>query len=312
MARTDDDTWDITEGVGATALGVAMARAGEATVERPLFRDPYAQLFLDAAAELGWQRPYTDATLTELAKADPQLAERVHAMSGYTASRTRFFDDFFIGAGADGVRQAVILAAGLDARGWRLPWPGGTVVSEIDQPKVLEFKGATLRAHGAEPAAGYVAIPIDLRLDWPKALRDGGFDPQKPTAWIAEGLLPYLPADAQDLLFDRIADLSAPGSRVAVEDFSPKFFDRDMLARRRAQLQQVREAAAKASDKHIADTDQLFYFEDRAEVADWLRDRGWRVTAIDAEDLMAGYGRPAPDHVEDTTPPSVFVEGRLP
>jgi methyltransferase (TIGR00027 family) len=312
VARADDDTWDITESVGATALGVASARAGEAAVEHPLFSDPYAQLFLDAAAELGWKRPYSEKTLAEMAKVDPHLAERMQAMSGYAASRTKFFDDFFGAAATHGVRQAVILAAGLDARAWRLPWPEGTVVYEIDQPKVLDFKADTLQRHGAQPTAGYVAVPVDLRQDWPQALRDAGFDPEKPSAWTAEGLLPYLPAEAQDLLFDRIADLSAPGSRVAVEAFSPTFFAPDVLARRTAQIRQAREAAARAGETHPPDTDQLFYLEDRGDVTDWWRDHGWVVTATDVHDLMAGYGRPAAPDVEDATPHSVFVEGQLP
>src|SRR5439155_25408884 len=88
MARTDDDSWDITEGVGQTALGVAMARADETTSERPLFTDPYAQLFLDAAAERGWQRP------------PPYMMKRIRAISAYAASRTKWFDEFFVAAGA--------------------------------------------------------------------------------------------------------------------------------------------------------------------------------------------------------------------
>lgn len=128
MARSDDDSWDIMEGVGATALGMAMARAGEARVERPLFADPFAQVFLDAADEQGWRYPYTEEMLAELVSADPQLVAEMQGMSGYTASRTKFFDDFFISAAREGIRQEVILAAGLDARACRLPWSTGTVV----------------------------------------------------------------------------------------------------------------------------------------------------------------------------------------
>ncbi len=211
MARTDDDTWDITESVGATALGVAQARASESASECPLFTDPYAQLFVDAATALGWSSPLNDQTVAELEKADPRLTERMQAMFSYIASRTKYFDEFFITAGANGIEQVVILAAGLDTRAWRLPWVSDTVVYEIDQPKVLEFKADTLRADDARPAARYVPVPIDLRQDWPMALRDTGFDPTEPTAWSAEGLLLYLPADAQDLLFERIHELSCPG-----------------------------------------------------------------------------------------------------
>ena len=308
MARTDDDTWDITECVGATALSMAMARAGEAQAECPLFTDPYAQLFVDATAARGWTPPFNEDMLAELMILDPHLAERIEAMSGYTASRTEYFDEFFVAAGAAGVRQGVILGAGLDTRAWRLPWVSDSVVYEIDQPKVLAFKGETLRGRGAEPAVAYVGVPIDLRQDWPKALRDAGFDPATPTAWSAEGLLPYLPAGAQDVLFERIQELSAPGSRIAVEAFSAAFFDPDRLARRKVQMQQVREAARHAGATNLPDTEELWFAEERADVADWLRENGWEVTAIEAQDLMARYHRPAPD-IEDPTLQSVFVDG---
>lgn len=310
MARTDDDSWDVTEGVGATALSVAMARAGETAAEHPLFTDPYAQIFLDAATERGWRQPFTEDMVAELQKADPQLPARMAAMAGYTASRTKYFDDFF--SGANGLEQVVILAAGLDTRAWRLPWVRHAKIYEIDQPKVLEFKAQTLRAHRAEPAADYVAVGVDLRRDWPKALRDAGFDPAEPTAWSAEGLLPYLPAEAQDLLFERITELSGPGSRVAVEAFSPEFYDPGNLARRREQMRQVREAAATTGAKDVVDTEQLWYLEARTDVADWLSGHGWEVTAIKAKDLMAHYHRPVPEEVQDAILDSVFVEGRLP
>src|SRR5215211_1019879 len=174
MVRTEDDSWDITEGVGQTALGVAWARSQEATSDCPLFTDPYAQLFIDAARKRGWQLP------------PKYMLERIRSISGYAASRTKWFDEFFIAAGANGIEQSVILAAGLDARTWRLPWIDGSVVYEIDQPKVLDFKADTLRAHN--PATRHVAVAVDLRQDWPKALRNAGFDPTIPTAWSAEGL----------------------------------------------------------------------------------------------------------------------------
>lgn len=234
MARSDDDTWDITEGVGATALGVAWARSQEAASSCPLFTDSYAQRFIDAAVARGWQLP------------PAHMVERIRSISNYAASRTKWFDDFFITAGANGVVQAVILAAGLDARAWRLPWATDSVVYEIDQPKVLAFKAETLA--NDHPAARYVAVPVDLRQDWPKALRDAGFDAQEPTVWAAEGLLPYLPADAQDLLFERIHELSAPGSRIGVESFGAGFFDSGYLETRREQLRQLREQAGDDTD----------------------------------------------------------------
>ena len=73
---------------------------------------------------------------------------------------------------------------------------------EIDQPQVIEFKSRTLAELGAQPTADRRAVAIDLRDDWPAALRAAGFDPDQPSAWSAEGLLGYLPPDAQDRLLD--------------------------------------------------------------------------------------------------------------
>jgi methyltransferase (TIGR00027 family) len=295
MARTDNDSWDITEGVGATALGVAWARSQESSSQCPLFTDPYAKVFVDEAVARGWQLPQR------------HIAERIRSISGYAASRTKWFDEFFIAAGAGGIDQAVILAAGLDARVWRLPWNDGSTVYEIDQPKVLAFKTETLRARNVNPVARYVGVPIDLRQDWPKALRDAGFDTGEPTAWAAEGLLPYLPADGQDLLFERIAELSAKGSRVGVESFGGGFFDEQYLERRREQMRQLREQAGVAADDQ-PDVQDLWYIEDRTDVAEWFSEQGWEVSAISAADLMKRYSRTTD---EDTTPPTVFVEARL-
>jgi methyltransferase (TIGR00027 family) len=294
MARTDDDSWDITESVGATALGIAFARAQEATASCPLFTDAYAQRFVDAAVARGWQLPPS------------HMVERIRAISNYAASRTKWFDDFFITAGAHGIAQAVILAAGLDARAWRLPWGADSVVYEIDQPKVLAFKAETLIDD--QPAARYMPVPIDLRQDWPRALRNAGFDPTEPTAWAAEGLLPYLPAEGQDLLFERIHELSAPGSRVSVESFGAGFFNPEYLASRREQLREMREKAG-VDDSDAPDVADLWFIEDRTDVADWLMDHGWRVTSEDSGALMQRYGRPPSD--DAATPRTVFVEGQL-
>ncbi|MCV7282793.1 class I SAM-dependent methyltransferase [Mycolicibacterium flavescens] len=292
MTRSDDDTWDVTESVGATALGVAWSRAQENNSECPLFLDPFAQLFVDAAVERGWRQPPAD------------VVERIKAIGGYAASRTKWFDEFLIAAGANGIDQVVILAAGLDARAWRLPWVDGTVVYEIDQPRVLAFKADTLRRHGVTPMAQYRPVPIDLREDWPRALLDAGFDPSEPTAWTAEGLLPYLPAAGQDLLFERIHDLSARGSRIAVESFGAGFFDPEYLAR----LRESRAQAGGSDDTF--DVQDLWYVEERTEVAAWLAGRGWDVTALPAADLMGRYGRCAAGEVDDATPRTVFVEGQ--
>jgi len=311
MTRTDNDSWDITESVGATALGVAAGRAAETNSERPLISDPYAQMFLDAAGDGIWSLYLSDDLPAELVEVDPQFKDRMRAMMDYTASRTRFFDEFFVTAAVEGVTQAVILAAGLDARAWRLDWPAGSVVYEIDQPKVLAFKTSTLQSRGVAPVTAHVAVGIDLRHDWPAALRAAGFDPSRPTAWSAEGLLPYLTAEAQDVLFERIAGLSAPGSRIAVEAFTNDFFSAESFARRQEQMERYRSVAAKLGRPEAATAGNLLYEEERTEVVDWLTAHDWDVTAVSAEDLMAGNGRFTPTDLDDPTPQSVFVEGRL-
>ena len=298
MSRTDDDTWDITEGVGATALSVARARAGETDSDCPLYTDPYAHFFIEAAVAAGWTSPFGED------------GERMQAMSAYIASRTKHFDDFFTTAGANGLDQVVILAAGLDTRAWRLPWISGTTVYELDQPKVLEFKQRVLAAHGARPAAGYVAVPIDLRRDWPDALRHRGFDASTPIAWSAEGLLPYLAAVDQDLLFERINTLSAAGSRLDVEAFGPDFYSAEGLARRRERIERAREAARAAGRPDVPDPSKLWYLEPRTDVAQWLTGHGWEVSAIAAPDLMAHYQRPAPEGLEDPVPDTTLVEAQ--
>lgn len=307
MARSDNDTWDITESVGATALGVAAARAAESESDDPLVHDPFARVFLDAAGEGVWDWFAGPDLAPEIAEAEPDLPLRMQSMRNYMASRTAFFDRAFIDAANGGVRQAVILAAGLDSRTWRLPWPDGMTVYEIDQPKVLEFKASTLGEHGAKPAAELVNVAVDLRQDWPEALRQAGFDPSAPSVWSAEGLLPFLPAQGQDLLFERVHAMSAPGSRIAVEAPGAGFNDPDAYARHSAQLQRVRElAAGLGQQQNIPEVQDLWYFEDRADVGDWLRDRGWEVSVVPADKLMTAYGRP-PTDVEDASPRSLFV-----
>lgn len=312
MARTDNDSWEITESVGATALGVAAARATETESENPLISDPFARVFLDAAGDGIWSWFAAPQLPDEVLEAEPELPMQMQSMVGYMASRTAFFDGFFLDAAREGASQAVILAAGLDARAWRLPWPGGTTVYELDQPRVLEFKVSTLQEygaeHGAEPTCNRVSVPVDLRQDWPAALQRAGFDPSAPSAWSVEGLLPYLPAAAQELLFDRVQSLSAAGSRIAVEAPGPDFLNADVRAQRRERMDRIRAAMAKADpQREIPRTDELWYFEERHDVGDWLRQHGWNVTVTPSHELMAGYGRGVPEGVEDTSPRTLFV-----
>jgi methyltransferase (TIGR00027 family) len=308
VARTDNDTWDITESVGATALGVASARASETESDNPLIRDPFARVFLDAVGDGVWNWYSGPQLPPELVEAEPELPLQMQAMVGYMASRTAFFDTFFLDATRAGVSQAVILAAGLDARSWRLPWPDGTTVYELDQPRVLDFKATTLREHGAEPACHRVAVPVDLRHDWPTALQEAGFDASAPSVWSAEGLMPYLPAAAQNLLFDRIQGLTVAGSRVAVEALGSEFADPELRAKRRARMDRIRAFMAQADpQREIPRTDELWYFEEREDVGHWFGRHGWDVSVTPAAQLMAGYGRKAPQEVEDEVPANLFV-----
>ncbi len=294
MVRREGDSWGIADGVGRTALGVAMARAWESSAAQPLFIDPYAQLFVDAAGGVG---------------PDP-TPERKASITNYAAARTKWFDEFFIAAGSAGITQVVILAAGLDARAWRLPWLSDTVIYEVDQPKVLAFKAHTLESAGAQPAVRHVPVAVDLRDDWPHALAAAGFDHAEPTAWSLEGLLPYLPADAQDRLFEQIALYSARGSRVAVEAFSPAFFEADNVARYRDRMTRIR-ARAVAVGEQVPDADDFWFMEDRTDVATWLCEHRWEVDSIPATDLMNRYHRAWVAEDEDPLALSVFVEGRL-
>lgn len=311
VARTDNDSWEITESVGATALGVAAARAAETRSENPLISDPFAQVFLDAAGDGVWNWHAAPQLPSELVEAEPTLPLQMQSMVGYMASRTAFFDEFFLDATRAGIRQAVILAAGLDARAWRLRWPAGTTVYELDQPRVLEFKASTLAEHGAEPACNRIAVAVDLRQDWPTALRQAGFDPSVPSVWSAEGLMPYLPAAAQDLLFERIQALTAPGSRVAVEALGPKFHDPEIRAERRARMDRLRALMAQVDpQRELPRTDELWYFEEREDVGDWFARHGWEVTVTPTDELMAGYGRRVPEEVEDRIPGNLFVSAQ--
>jgi methyltransferase (TIGR00027 family) len=307
MARTDDDSWEITESVGATALGVAGARATETESENPLISDPFARVFLNAAGDGLWNMFGLSELPPEVVEAEPDVALRMRSRVDYMASRTAFFDAFFLDAANTGVRQVVILAAGLDSRAWRLAWPDGTTVYELDQPKVLDFKTSTLQEYGAQPTCHRVGVAVDLRHDWPAALRQAGFDDSVPSAWSAEGLLPFLPAVAQDLLFESVQALSVPGSRIAVEAPGPDFNTPDGRERVRLQMQRYREVVAKAAGREVPDFQDLWYFEDRTDVAEWLRGHGWDVSATPAEELMARYGRSAPEGLEDGAPRSVFV-----
>ncbi|MDT5090035.1 MAG: hypothetical protein QOG47_2742 [Mycobacterium sp.] len=282
MPRTDDDSWDLASSVGATATMVATSRAMASRGPEPLLDDPYAEPLVRAVGLAPFVRVLDGDVSLET---DPLLNRKTRTEQ--MAVRTRFFDDFFTAAAASGVRQSVILASGLDTRGYRLPWGDGVVVYEIDQPAVIEFKTRTLADLGAAPTAELRTVAIDLREDWPAALRARGFDVSQPTAWSAEGLLPYLPGDAQDRLFDNITALSAPGSRLATEHVpDPNAFTDE-------RLQQISDRwRSFGFDLNAAD---LFYPGERSVVVDYLTEHGWQVDAHPARELYARNGFEFPE-----------------
>jgi methyltransferase (TIGR00027 family) len=292
--RTDDDTWDLATSVGATATMVAAGRARATRAN--LIADRFAEPLVRAVGV----DFFTRWASGELAAADVDVPGSwwgMQQMTDLLTARTRYFDRFLTDAGDAGIRQVVILASGLDARGYRLAWPTGTVVFEIDQPEVLAFKVATLAELNAAPTTEVRTVPIDLRQDWPAPLRDAGFDATKPCAWTAEGLLPFLPADAQDRLLDDITALSVDGSRLATEVAvmsapadSDQFFD------------SVDDVTKRWRD-HGFDIDlgELGYPEQRDDVADYLDSRGWRSVREPLQDLLADAGLPRISEVDGAT-----------
>jgi methyltransferase (TIGR00027 family) len=292
VTRADGDSWDIATSVGSTAVMVAAARAAETASQHPLIRDQFAEPLI-STPELSDLLSRMSATWNS----DPEVERIYQGMVDYQAARTHFFDAYFAAAAAAGIRQHVILAAGLDSRAYRLDWPVGSTVYEVDLPKVLEYKSATLTAHGARPAAVRREVPADLRSDWPKALRDSGFEPDQPTAWLAEGLLLFLPGTAQDRMFDEVVSLSAPGSRIAVEVWAIDDAARDAMSKQRERAAELRE---RIGADNVFDPGDLWYEDDaRSDPADWFAARGWRSESVAGRDYLAQLGRPLPEHTDE-------------
>jgi len=281
MARTDNDRWDLASSVGATATMVATQRA--LAHREKLIDDPFAEPLVRAVGHDFFTR-LVDGTI-DLQRADPESTMRraVDAM----VARTRFFDRLLIDATASGIGQAVILASGLDTRAYRIPFPDGTVIFEIDQPDVIEVKTRTLGRLGAAPTAEHRAIGVDLRDDWPGALLSNGFDRGKPAIWAIEGLLIYLPPDAQDRLFGDITEMSAAGSRIATE-YVP-----DMSV--------FLTAGARSYSKWMTeygyelDPVELVYTGERNNVVEYLRRSGWQVNSQTTRQILQANGFPFPD-----------------
>jgi methyltransferase (TIGR00027 family) len=284
VPRTDNDSWDLASSVGATATMVAAARAIATKADNPVINDQFAEPLVRAVGVDFFTRWATGDLLASDVD-DDESSWKLEHMPAAMAARTRFFDSFFQDATQAGIRQAVIVASGLDARAYRLAWPAGMTVFEIDQPQVIAFKATTLEGLGAAPKAELRTVAIDLRQDWPTALRDAGFDTNRPTAWIAEGLLGYLPPEAQDRLMDNITALSAEGSRLAVEAI-PDRPERDTEQTREI----MRRSTAKWREHGFElDWDELGFEGERKDVAAYLDDLGWRSVGTPMSQLLADH-----------------------
>ncbi|MGH3439358.1 MAG: SAM-dependent methyltransferase [Pseudonocardiaceae bacterium] len=253
-------------GVGATALGVARLRVAENARPDRLVADPYAEHILAAAAAAG----------SPWAAASPRSGLDFFAlMAGQVAVRSRFLDRTLLRLTREGLTQVVLLACGMDTRAFRLDWSPGTRVFELDFGEVLTFRDTALAAHDVPARCERVPVPADLRHDWPTVLRSAGFDPAQPTAWLAEGILYALPPAAADTLLDRITDLSAAASTVALDHIvdSPS----------------LRAARAAVS----ADLVDLWQ-GGPADLDGWLTGHGWRPTVHDLREIAAEYRRTVP------------------
>ncbi|MFD6198681.1 SAM-dependent methyltransferase [Mycobacteriaceae bacterium NPDC060252] len=282
MSRVDGDAWDVVTSVGATALMVSTMRAIEARKRSPLAVDKHAHFFVEATRE-------SAPIFSELLERQENSSHPdVDVFSSVQGARTRYFDEFLTGcASATDIRQVVILASGLDTRGYRLEWPAGTIVYELDLPKVLGFKKQVLEQHCIRPTADIREVPVDLREDWPVALTAAGFDVSRPTAWLAEGLLPFLPGVAQELLLERVTALSAPGSRAGVEDFAPEGH-RDEFAYSATINGPLRRMFDVVAGPGAAPS--ALWFWDRGDAAAWLSEHKWDVQSTTMGHLFDEYG----------------------
>jgi methyltransferase (TIGR00027 family) len=281
MARSDRDSWDLATSVGATATMVAAARAAASRRPIPVINDPFAEPLVRAVG----LKLFTKVASGELDFADVDDGVGFPRMVDTFAARARFYDEYFAEAGSAGLRQVVIVASGLDARPYRLSWPAGTTLYEIDQPEVIEFKTTTLSELGAVPGAEHRPVGIDLREDWSAALQRAGFDATQPTAWLAEGvLIGFLPPEAEVRLLDNVTALSAPGSKFAADYGSVR--GQTEAQRRQARIMTDR-WHEHGLDLHIPD---LTYAGDHTDVGAHLQAHGWDIATFVLADLFDAAG----------------------
>ncbi|WP_159662714.1 class I SAM-dependent methyltransferase [Streptomyces mexicanus] len=271
---TDEQERAQPSGVWATAVGVARGRALESERENALFRDPLARAFAAAGGLWPSSPPLPD---------DEAARRRRLAVTFSIVIRTKFLDDLLQQASASGVRQIVLLGAGMDSRAFRMDWPEGTRLFEVDTAAPLDFKASVLRQERAVARCERIAVAVDLREDWPRTLTAAGHDPTMPTVWIAEGLLIYLPGDAVDLLLARISAQSAAGSRMGLTLGS-----RGAIERFGADA--VPGSAASMGVSEMPDAP-----------VGWLAGHGWEASCHTLRERAAAYGRPIstpPQHEE--------------
>ncbi len=258
---------------------VASARAVATT--DGLINDQYAAPLVRAAGIEFFTRVVDGGLDLAVLGADGGFAR----LAELSAARSRFFDTFLVDASQAGIRQAVVLASGLDTRAYRLWWPAGITLYEIDQPKVIEFKTAAMRAWGVRPTLDHRAVGVDLRHDWPVALRRVGFDASEPTAWIAEGLfVGFLPSHIQDRLLANVTDLSAVGSRLAADQTVPP---------NPAQAENERSVVERWQRRGLdIDLAGLIHPGERGGAARYLASRDWATTEFGIAELFAATRLP--------------------
>ncbi len=247
--------------LATTACWTAAIRAQESEREDRLFDDPWA------AALAGPEGP---AWLERMA------GELGTSSNDSVVVRTRFFDDFLQRTTNNyPVRQVVLVAAGMDTRAFRLRWPEGTELFELDRPELQELKAQRLALVRAKPTCGYHMVGVDLEASWTEALSSAGFDAGRPSAWLMEGLLFYLPESSALRLINEASVLAAPGSWLGLD-----VFNHEMLTS--PWTQSWRESIEKAGVPWLSGMDNPEAL---------LAERGWTATVLQPGEEGANFGR---------------------
>jgi N-methyltransferase len=239
--------------LGSTALSVAACRATESNRIDAWFHDELALHVLATAAT------------------PPALSS---GLVRWVAVRTRFLDELLDEAVGDGVRQIVIVGAGLDARAYRLALPRDLTVFEIDHAEVISFKQQLLdELELISTCRRWVVVADLVTDDWLQRLTDVGWSPTQPTAWVAEGLLVYLNHEERTQLVTQLAAASGIGSVLG----------------------------ATLSTRTDSLAHPLWHPAAAADPFDWLADCGWRATIQTMAEASAAFGRPIPPPFDTST-----------